>query len=73
MNATMLRGMQALMLAAAILVLTPGAALAHTGAGVSTRHVVTEMGTWALGIVATLAIVVAIFWVRARLMRRFRP
>ena len=72
MNRTILHGVQALATAAAIVLLTPGAALAHTGSGASTRHVITEMGLWGLGIVATLAIVVSIFWVRARLIRRFR-
>ena len=67
-----LRVAQALSLVAAVLCATPRAALAHTGEGANAGHVIVEMGTWGLGIVATLAIVVVIFWVRARLIRRNR-
>ena len=44
-------------------------AAAHTGEGVSLDHVIVEIGTWTLGVVAVIAIVVGIFWVRARVSR----
>lgn len=72
MNATMRRGVRALALVAAVMLLSPGVALAHTGEGASALHVMTEMGLWGLGIVATLGIVALIFWIRATLIRRFR-
>ncbi len=73
MMKTATRGASALLFAFALLLASPAIAQAHTGEGVSTRHIVIEMGTWALGIVATLALVVAFFYVRARLMRKDRP
>ena len=44
-------------------------ATAHTGEGVSLDHVVIEIGTWALAIVGVIAVIVGIFWVRARYRR----
>ena len=67
------RGAPALLLAVSMLLAAPRVALAHTAEGDSTWHLVTEMTVWGLGIVATLAMVVLVFWVRARLMRRGRP
>ena len=69
---TLFRDAGALLLATALAWAAPSAALAHAGEGASTGHVIIEMGTWGLSIVTTLAIVVAIFWVRARLIRRSR-
>ena len=50
-----------------ILVLMVGSPVAaHSGEDVSLEHVVVEVGTWALGIIAVIAAIVAVFWVRAR-------
>lgn len=43
---------------------------AHTGEGVSLEHVIIEVGTWALAIVGVIAVIVGVFWVRARASRR---
>ena len=52
--------------------LTPGIAAAHIEAGANVRHVIAEVAYWGLGVAITLGIIVAIFWVRAALLRRFR-
>ena len=72
MNQTILRGAGALALAAAMLFVSPDTALAHSGEGASMRHIAIEMGLWAIGIIAMLSIVVAVFWVRAVALRRPR-
>lgn len=52
----------------AIVLISPAAA--HTGEDVSLEHVIVEIGTWALAVIGVIAAVVAVFWIRARAMRR---
>ncbi len=68
-----LRLVQTFTLAALVLLLSPAAALAHTGEGASTMHILTEVGLWGLGVAATLGLVTAIFWIRANWIRRHQP
>jgi hypothetical protein len=46
------------------------AASAHSGEGISMEHVLIEIGTWALAVTAVIAVIVGVFWVRARASRR---
>jgi uncharacterized membrane protein len=56
-----------------LLALIPAPALAHTsGEGATVAHVLTEMGVWGIGVVATIGLVTAVFWVRANWIRRNR-
>lgn len=62
---------EALAVTAAVLLLTPEGALAHTaGDGAAPLHVLLELGRWGLGVLATLGLVTTIFWVRANWIRR---
>jgi hypothetical protein len=46
-----------------------GTVFAHTGEDASSSHIIEEFGLWALGVVAALAVLVLVFWIRARLRR----
>jgi len=61
---------RSLMLAVALLVARTGIATAHTGDDATFKHVLIEFTLWGLGFGGALALLVAVFWVRARLLRR---
>jgi hypothetical protein len=62
-----------LVLAAAIALLTPATALAHTvGPDATPLHILTEVGLWGLGVLFTIGLVTAIFWLRANWIQRHR-
>lgn len=57
-------------LALSLAVAQPGLAMAHTDDDAEFKHVVIEFGLWGIGLVAVIALLVGVFWVRARLLRR---
>ena len=50
--------------------LSYSAALAHTGDDAAAGHIVVEFGQWAVGAAAVLGLVVLVFWIRAKALRR---
>lgn len=58
------------LLLAALFAARPTLAVAHTGDDATFKHVVAEFALWGLGLAAALALLVAVFWVRARILRR---
>ena len=46
------------------------AAFAHTGDDAAATHIVVEFGQWALGAAAVLALIIFVFWIRAKALRR---
>ena len=48
----------------------PEVALAHTGDDAEFKHVVIEFALWGIGLGAAIALLIAVFWVRARVLRR---
>ena len=48
----------------------PELAAAHTGDDAAFKHVFIEFALWGIGLAAVLALLVAVFWMRARLLRR---
>lgn len=63
----------ALSVAVMIMLLSPEVALAHTGDGATAGHILVEVGRWGIGVIASLAVVTAIFWLRAAWIRRHHP
>lgn len=45
-------------------------AVAHTGDDATFKHVVIEFALWGAGLAVVLALLVAIFWVRAKFLRQ---
>ena len=72
MTSITLRLSRALVLAGSAALAMPTVAFAHTGVGASPLHIITEVGLWGLGVVATLGLVTTIFWARANWIRRRR-
>ena len=64
------RGLFALALAVAAMVAQPAVAAAHTNDDADLKHIVIEFGLWGIGLGAAIALLVAVFWVRATLLRR---
>jgi len=73
MTRAMLRVLVPIMAAWALWWFTPGTAAAHIESGVNVRHIIADVAYWGLGVAVTLGLIFAIFWVRAALLRRFRP
>lgn len=53
-----------------LLVAQSGAAMAHTGDDAEFKHVVIEFALWGVGLAAAIVLLVVVFWVRAKLLRR---
>lgn len=49
-----------------LLLVSVQTAAAHSGEGVSFEHVIVEIGTWTLAVAGVIAVVIGVFWVRAR-------
>lgn len=57
-------------LALSLAITQPGLAMAHTGDEAEFKHVVIEFALWGIGLAAVIMLLVAVFWVRARLLRQ---
>lgn len=57
-------------LALALAFARPELAAAHTGDDATFKHVFIEFALWGIGLAAALALLIAVFWVRARVLRR---
>jgi len=56
-----------MLLTTVALLAMPGDVLGHTsGAGATLDHVVLEVAQWGLAVAAVLALIVLVFWIRAR-------
>jgi len=51
-------------------ILSHSAALAHTGDDAAAGHIIIEFGQWAFGAAAVIALIVLVFWIRAKALRR---
>lgn len=56
-------------LAAALALVHPDIAAAHTGDDAQFGHIVVEFALWGIGLAAFIGLLVSVLWVRARLRR----
>jgi hypothetical protein len=67
MTSRWLRTTGGVLLTAMAVLALPGDVLGHTsGAGATLDHVLLEVAEWGLGVAVLLAVIVLVFWVRAR-------
>ena len=67
---TGIRGLFATAITAVATLAQPAVAAAHTDDDADLKHMAIEFGLWGAGLGAVIALLVAVFWVRAMLLRR---